>query len=121
MNNTHRAIDLIPKDVLICDWHYERADKTAAYFAMKGLRVVTSPWRTPQVATQQVKDMYEFRASATPALQANFQGIVQTHWSGAENFMDGFYGKIKNETPTDKTPWDCFRTIFPKPVPARRP
>ncbi len=36
-NNTHRAIDMIPKDVMICDWHYERPDKTAIYFAMKGL------------------------------------------------------------------------------------
>jgi hypothetical protein len=34
-NNTYRAVDMIPKDVVICDWHYERADKTAIYFAMK--------------------------------------------------------------------------------------
>jgi hypothetical protein len=33
-NNTHRAIDMIPKDVIICDWHYERPDQTAVYFAM---------------------------------------------------------------------------------------
>jgi N-acetyl-beta-hexosaminidase len=42
-NGTHRAIDLIPKDVMICDWHYERPDQTAVYFAMKGFRVVTCP------------------------------------------------------------------------------
>ena len=41
MNNTHRAIDLIPKDVFICDWHYERPDKTAVYFATKGFQVAT--------------------------------------------------------------------------------
>jgi len=116
MNNTHRAVDLIPKDVLICDWHYERADKTAVYFAMKGLRVVTSPWRTPQVATLQVEDMYRFRSSATPAMLPNYQGIVQTHWSGAENFMDGYYGKIKPDQAGTKTAWDTFRAIFPKPV-----
>lgn len=114
MNNTHRAVDMIPKDVLICDWHYERPDKTAVYFAMKGLRVVTCPWRTPQVATAQVDDMYEFRRSATKSMQPMFQGIVQTHWSGAENFMDGYYGKIKSEQGGDKTPWDTFRAIFPK-------
>lgn len=39
MNNTHRAIDMIPKDVVIGDWHYERPDQSAVYFAMKGLRV----------------------------------------------------------------------------------
>ena len=41
MNNTGRAIDLIPKDVVVCDWHYDRADKSAVYFAMKGFRVIT--------------------------------------------------------------------------------
>jgi hypothetical protein len=116
MNNTYRAVDLIPKDVLICDWHYERADKTAVYFAMKGLRVVTCPWRTPQVATLQVEDMYKFRSSATPAMLPNYQGIVQTHWSGAENFMDGYYGKIKPDQAGTKTAWDTFRAIFPKPI-----
>ena len=37
-NQTYKveAVDLIPKDVFICDWHYERADPTAAYFALKG-------------------------------------------------------------------------------------
>src|SRR6266404_4902244 len=44
INDTHRAIDLIPRDVVICDWHYERADPTAVYFAMKGLQVVSCPW-----------------------------------------------------------------------------
>src|SRR5580658_3286805 len=29
---TARAIDLIPKDVMLCDWHYERAVPTAPYF-----------------------------------------------------------------------------------------
>ncbi|RYZ47606.1 MAG: glycoside hydrolase, partial [Chitinophagaceae bacterium] len=28
MNNTHRAIDMISKEVVICDWHYERPDKS---------------------------------------------------------------------------------------------
>jgi len=27
-NDTHGAVDLIPKDVVICDWHYNRADQT---------------------------------------------------------------------------------------------
>jgi len=49
MNNTHRAIDMIPKDVVICDWHYERPDKTAVLFALKGFRVITCPWRRPAV------------------------------------------------------------------------
>ena len=49
-NGTDRAIDLIPRDVVICDWHYERAVPTAAYFAMKGLDVVSCPWKKPGTA-----------------------------------------------------------------------
>ena len=95
MNNTHRAIDMIPKDVFICDWHYERADKTAVYFAMKGFKVATCPWRDPDVARVQVKDMMSFRNESTPAMRENFQGIILTSWSSAEGFMKDFNDQSK--------------------------
>jgi hypothetical protein len=114
MNNTHRAIDMIPKDVMICDWHYERADKSAVLFAMKGFRVVTCPWRNPQVAVAQVDDMVRFRKESAKNMQNNFQGIVQTVWSNPDNFMDGFYGKTKDEKAGEKTPWNTFRVAFTK-------
>jgi hypothetical protein len=110
-NNTHRAIDLIPKDVMICDWHYERPDKTAVLFAMKGLQVATCPWRNPPVAVQQSIDMVTFRKDATDATRENYRGIVQTVWSGAANFLDGFYGKTNEK---GNTPWECFNAVFPK-------
>jgi len=91
MNNTYRAIDMIPKDVFICDWHYERPDKTAVYFAMKGFKVATCPWRNPEVARVQVQDMIGFRNTATPEMKENFQGIILTYWSSAENFIRNFY------------------------------
>ena len=56
--NTHRAVDLIPKDVVICDWHYERPDLSSVYFAMKGLSVMTCPWRNPVSAVQQIDEIY---------------------------------------------------------------
>ena len=61
MNQTARAIDMIPKDVVICDWHYERPDQSAVYFAMKGLRVITCPWNKPDVAIAQAEDMARWR------------------------------------------------------------
>ncbi len=91
MNNTHRAIDMIPKDVFICDWHYERPDKTAVYFAMKGFQVATCSWRKPEVSKVQVEDMLQFRAESTPEMRNNFQGNILTVWSGAESFIDGYY------------------------------
>lgn len=119
MNNTHRAVDMIPKDVLICDWHYERPDKTAVYFAMKGLDVVTCPWRRPAVAVEQYKDMIDFRQTATPLMKDRYKGIVQTVWSDAGSFMDGFYENKKDEKGGDNTPWKSFTTIFAKAVPTK--
>ena len=111
-NNTYRAIDLIPKDVVICDWHYDRPDKTPVYFAMKGLQVITCPWRKPLNAQQQLKDMVAFRASATPAMKDKYQGMMQTVWSGAEDFMDEYYGRKKPAKDTLQTSSRCFKVLF---------
>ena len=97
MNNTHRAIDMIPKDVFICDWHYERPDKTAVIFAMKGLKVATCPWRNPDVARVQVQDMIGFRNGSTPEMKEYFQGIILTSWSSAEGFMRNYYDTTRED------------------------
>ena len=45
-NGTAPAIDLIPKDIILCDWHYEkRADyPSIRYFQDKGFRVWPAGW-----------------------------------------------------------------------------
>ena len=113
MNNTHRAIDLIPKDVVICDWHYERPDQTAVYFATKGFNVLTCTWRDPKISMTQMEDMVRFRKNSTPQMKANFKGIIQTIWSPADAFLKEFYS---NEPPLDltKSPATTFKTIFKK-------
>ncbi|MBA2562942.1 MAG: family 20 glycosylhydrolase [Chitinophagaceae bacterium] len=113
-NNTHSAIDMISKDVMICDWHYERADKTPVYFAMKGLNVITCPWRMPSVAVIQTEDMVNFRKHSSEEMRDNFMGMMQTVWSDAGSFLDGFYGKIKDDKAGDNTPWNCFRAMYDK-------
>jgi hypothetical protein len=113
-NYTHRAVDMIPKDVTICDWHYERPDKTPVYFAMKGLKVITCPWRNPAVAQVQFADMIRFRQESTPEMQSNFQGMMQTVWSDAESFLKGYYSQKPVIGDEVNTPWNCFRTIFVK-------
>ncbi len=114
-NNTHGAVDLIPKDVVICDWHYERPDKTAVYFAMKGFSVVTCSWRDPAVAVQQVKDMQTFRQQATKEMKGRFLGMVETVWSPVASFLNGYYGKqqaTKIEADTTNTPWHTFKAMY---------
>ena len=112
MNNTHRAIDLISKDVMICDWHYERPDQTAVYFATKGFNVVTCPWRNPENAVKQTQDMFRYRASVTPQMKDRFQGMMQTIWSGAGQFMDEYYGRKTDAKESVNTQANCFKTMF---------
>ncbi len=114
-NDTAPAVDLIPKDVVICDWHYARADQTAVYFAMKGLDVVSCSWRNPNVAALQVKDMVRFREASTPEMKRHFLGVVQTIWSGAGGFLDQFYGRrppSKDSKNPDHTEAKCFVRMF---------
>jgi hypothetical protein len=113
-NNTHRAIDMIPKDVVICDWHYERADKTPVYFAMKGLKVITCPWRVPALAVRQTEDMVNFRKESAKEMQDKFYGMMQTVWSGAGAFLDGFYGMKKDEKGGERTAWHSFDALYKK-------
>ncbi len=90
-NNTWPAIDLIPKDVVICDWHYERPDKSAVLFAAKGLSVITCGWNRPGVIEQQVKDMAGFRQGSTPEMGSRFLGMMETIWSPVAPFITEFY------------------------------
>ncbi|MDJ1503101.1 family 20 glycosylhydrolase [Xanthocytophaga agilis] len=111
-NNTYRAIDLIPKDVMICDWHYERPDQTPVLFAMKGLQVITCPWRMPKFAVLQTQDMVRFRASSTPEMKDRYQGMMQTVWSSAGQFLDEYYGQATNSNANGNTASNCFRTMY---------
>lgn len=113
-NNTFRAVDLIPKDVLICDWHYERPDKTAVYFAMKGFRVITCPWRNPEVAEKQVTDMVSFKKDATPQMKDYYQGMMQTSWGNASAFMKKFYENKAVDSTNKNTDVNCFKVLYKK-------
>ncbi|MBS1599659.1 MAG: family 20 glycosylhydrolase [Bacteroidetes bacterium] len=109
-NNSYRAVDLIPKDVVICDWHYERADKTAIYFAMKGFRVMTCPWRDVNVSLAQINDMVDFRKTATPEMRDRLLGIIETTWSNTGNFLRSFYNN--QPKPNERSSWYCFRMMY---------
>jgi len=107
-NDTWRAVDMIPKDVVICDWHYDRPDKTPIYFAMKGFRVLSCPWRTPDFAVQQIKDILNFRANSTPEMKERFLGVLETTWTFPSLFMGAYY----NPHPADETSsWNTYKVI----------
>jgi len=59
MNGTHPAIDMIPKDIIMCDWHYERkyplqgtpkpTFPSVRIFIDKGFRVLPTSYRDVKV------------------------------------------------------------------------
>lgn len=46
-NHTEGAVELIPKDIIMCDWHYEKRAEypSVPYFLQKGFRVWPSGWQ----------------------------------------------------------------------------
>lgn len=112
-NNTFRAIDMIPKDVVINDWHYERPDPTAAYFALKGFPVITCPWRFPDVTKKQLHLMLDFRDGATEAVRNNYMGMMHTVWTSADNAIEQFYGRQDANNQRRGGNWvEAFKALF---------
>ncbi|SHE46454.1 Glycosyl hydrolase family 20, catalytic domain [Mariniphaga anaerophila] len=108
-NNTHRAIDMIPKDVVICDWHYERPDPTAFLFASKGFGVLTCPWQNANNAIEQEKMTRTFINSATNEMKPKYYGMLQTVWGSVEIFMKSYQGTAEPGK-TDKSA-ECFKAL----------
>lgn len=108
-NNTWRAIDMIDKDVVICDWHYERADATAFLFASKGYRVATCPWRKPDVAVRQKSMLSRFIDEAAPTMKDRYLGMIQTVWTSVERFMTEY--RHPEQFDDRNTSGNCFREL----------
>jgi len=77
---SHRAIDLVPKDIIICDWHYNRRDDypSIRLFQQKGFCVLPATWKKPQGAVALIKNA---RKDATDKML----GILFTGWSAGGN------------------------------------
>lgn len=110
MNNTWRAVDMIPTSVIIADWHYEKAHPTPAYFSLKGFDVVACSWRKPDVAVEQVRMIRDLKKNATPEMDQNYLGVMHTVWSPAKKFMEAY--KIHKESEQDKqSDVACFKAM----------
>lgn len=114
MNNTARAIDMIPKDVVICDWHYNKPVSTPVYFSMKGFNVISCPWKKSSVGIGQQEDMDHFRASATLEMKSRYAGVMQTVWTSASKFIEGLKSINPNTSDLEaENSWTCFYNLFP--------
>jgi len=94
-NNTAPAIDMIPKDIVICDWHYETeySGIPATYssvreFQKKGLRVWPAGWKSAQNA----------QMLASVALETGSDlmvGYLVTTWTSVGAVSGGLRGDKK--------------------------
>ena len=79
-NHTWEQIDAIPKDIVVCDWHYEIRDEypSIPFFAEHGFRTIACPWKDMQ-ATEAF--LHYARTQDTNKLL----GVLVTSWcdSGA--------------------------------------
>lgn len=86
MNDTHAAIDMIDRDVIMCDWHYRVAEQSAVLFALKGFRVITCGWTHPPITSRQMEDLLRFRTHSSSPSDKRYLGFMQTVWSGYPAF-----------------------------------
>lgn len=114
-NGTHPALDLVPKDIVICDWHYNGAPDTPLHFAKHGFDVVACPWRKPDVALAQLARMQELRHGADPAVARHALGMMQTTWCGLSAFAKACAAQQQGAAPGKNGASEsahCFVTLF---------
>ena len=60
LNGTWKAIDSIPKDIIICDWHYrtQKEYKSVDLFIEKGFKVIPCSWKDSEAASALIRYSY---------------------------------------------------------------
>lgn len=111
LNDTAPAITMIPKDVVINDWHYESAHPTAPHFALMGLPVASAPWRKAAVALRELDLIRATRTGASPEVAARMLGILQTTWTGFGPFAQAYF-REGEQRPQALEAAQCFRSLF---------
>lgn len=121
-NGTAAALEKVPRDIVICDWHYEKAHETPRFFASKGFDVVACPWRKPDVALGQLAHMRALRSDPDGVVARHALGVVQTTWCGPGAFLKAYAAEKRREG--DEAAADsgggrsageaarCFRALF---------
>ncbi len=82
LNGTADAIDQIPKDVILCDWHYESRNSypSIPMFIEKGFRVLPCSWKKITAVEKLIKYSY---AQDSP----NMLGHLFTTWSFKDSIL----------------------------------
>ena len=99
--DTWKAVDLIPKDIILADWHYDMNEKGfpgIESFLEKGFTVLPAGWRDLKQTRFLLDEALKYSASAK---QKNYSGTMAgmmiTCWSEANNEnLDTLLESVKN-------------------------
>jgi hypothetical protein len=110
-NGTWTAIDRVPRDIVICDWHYDSALPGAAFFAMKGFNVISCPWRKVDVAMGEIAQIETLRNQGDPAIAERVSGLMETTWGQTAEFVRAYFGEQAGNEQTAQVV-QCFKAAF---------
>ena len=77
-NGTHSALDALEKDVILCDWHYNKYDAYPSIdvFGERGFEIFVSPWRDKE-------NLEAFLNYAMLHDKGHIKGVLMTTWCGS--------------------------------------
>jgi len=86
-NDTEGALDLVPKDIVMCDWHYEVMEDfpSVRFFQEKGFRVWPAGWNKEASIRRFIEVA---RREATPKML----GYLATTWTSVTDVVTGLAG-----------------------------
>ncbi|MDP4195573.1 MAG: family 20 glycosylhydrolase [Bacteroidota bacterium] len=81
-NGTYPAIDLIPKDIIVCDWHYDLRDEYSSVpmFLSKGFRVLPTSWKNKEASNKLIEYSKQFN-------DPKMLGHLFSFWNGSIDSM----------------------------------
>lgn len=77
-NGTDKALDILSRDIIICDWHYNRYEKynSVDIFGKAGFKIMISPWREKE-------SLDAFVEYAKEHDSGHIEGLLMTTWCGS--------------------------------------
>ncbi|MCL2231315.1 MAG: family 20 glycosylhydrolase, partial [Treponema sp.] len=97
---TWHAIDMIPKDIIIADWHYEINEEGfpgIEKFIEKGFTVISASWKDLTQARFLLDEALKYEKSAKKkGFKGQFAGMIVTCWSEVTNeLLDTLFESVK--------------------------
>ena len=88
---TAPAVDKIPKDIILCPWHYELREQyeSLPMFMEKGFRILPASWKNTDATLALIRDARDHQT------KAGWSGHIFTTWSQRRDNWTEFEPLVK--------------------------